>query len=58
MVNEGNTYEIYDAKAIAMLEGLKHALSSPMARVAHEIHICLDNLRVARKSSLINPRRL
>lgn len=36
-----------------MLEGLKQALSSPMTRVANGIHICLDNLGVARKSSLI-----
>ena len=36
-----------------MLEGLKQAFSSPMARVAYRIHICLDNLGVARKSSLI-----
>ena len=49
----GNTYEIYDAETIAMLEGLKQALSSLMARVANGIHICLDNLGVARKSSLI-----
>ena len=27
-----------------MLEGLKQVLSSPRARVAHGIHICLDNL--------------
>ena len=52
-ISLGNTYEIYNAKAIAMLEGLKQALSSPMARVAHGIHICLDNLGVARKSSSI-----
>ena len=52
-ISLGNTYEIYNAKAIAMLEGLKQALSSPMARVAHGIHICLDNLGVARESSSI-----
>ncbi len=32
----GNSIEVYDAEAIAMLEGLKHALKSPMARVAPE----------------------
>lgn len=31
-----------------MLEGLRQALKSPVARVAPGIHICLDNLGVAR----------
>lgn len=52
-ISLGKSYEVYDAEAIAMLEGLKQALSSPMARVASGIHICLDNIRVARMSSLI-----
>ena len=52
-ISLGNTHEIYDAEAIAMLEGLKQALNSPMARVANGVHISLDSLRVARKSSLI-----
>ena len=52
-ISLGNTYEIYEAEAIAILEGLKQALSIPMARVANGIHICLDNLGVARNSSLI-----
>ena len=33
-----------------MLEGLRQALKSPMARVAPGIHICLDNLGVARNA--------
>ena len=52
-ISLGNAYEIYDAEVIAMLEGLKQAFSSPITRVPHGIHICLDNLGVARKSSLI-----
>ena len=49
----GRTNELYDAKVIAMLEGLKQALKSPMARVAPGIHICLDNLGVARNEGYI-----
>ena len=36
-----------------MLDGLKQALKSPMARVAPGIHICLDNLGVARNAGWI-----
>ena len=36
-----------------MLESLKQALKSPMAQVAPEIHICLDNLGVARNAGWI-----
>ncbi len=49
----GRTNEVYDAEVIAMLEGLKQALRSPMARVAPGIHICLDNLGVARNAGYI-----
>ena len=49
-ISLGKTTEVYDAEAIAMLEGLKQALKSPMARVAPGIHICLDNLGVARNA--------
>ena len=45
--------EVYDAEVIAMLEGLKQALESPMARVAPGIHICLENLEVARNTGCI-----
>ena len=47
----GKINEVYDAEAIAMLKGLKQALKSLMAKVAPGIHICLDNLVVARNSS-------
>ena len=47
-ISLGKTNEVYDAEAIAMLEGLRQALKSPMARVAPGIHVCLDNLGVAR----------
>ena len=43
----GDTHEVYDAEAVVLLEGLKEALKSPIARVAPGIHICLDNLSVA-----------
>ncbi len=36
----GNTYEVYYAEAVALLEGLKEALKSPIARVVIGIHIC------------------
>ncbi len=49
-VSLGKSIEVHDAEAIAMLEGLKQALKSPMARVALGIHICLDNLEVARNA--------
>ena len=49
-ISLGKLIEIYDEEAIAMLEGLKQALKSPMARVAPGIHICLDNLGVARNA--------
>ncbi len=38
---------MYDAEAVALLEGLKEALKSSIARVAPGIYICLDNLSVA-----------
>ena len=44
----GINAEVYDAEALAMCGGLEAAISSPMARVASGIHICLDNLSVAR----------
>ena len=44
----GDRHELYGAEAVALLGGLKEALRSPIARVAPEIHICLDSLSVAR----------
>ena len=43
--------EVYEAEVITILEGLEQALKSPMAEVAPRIHICLDNLEVARNAS-------
>ncbi len=43
----GDIYEVYDAEAVALLEGLKEALKSLIARVTLGIHICLDNFSVA-----------
>lgn len=43
----GDMHEVYDAEAVAMLEGLKEALKSSMARAALGIYICLDNLSIA-----------
>lgn len=44
----GINAEVYDTEALAMCGGLEAAISSPMVRVASGIHICLDNLSVAR----------
>ena len=49
----GRTNEIYDAEVIAILEGLKQVLKSPMARVAPGIYICLDNLGMARNAGYV-----
>lgn len=38
---------MYNAEARAILEGLRQALNSLIARLAPRIHICLDNLGVA-----------
>ena len=50
----GKINEVYDAEAIVMLEGLRHALKSLMARVAPGIHIYSDNLGVARNAGEIS----
>lgn len=42
--------KVYNAEAIAMLEGLRRALKSPMTSVASGIHNCLDNLGVIPRS--------
>lgn len=42
--------EVYDAEALAILGGLEAAIASPMARLVPGIHICLDNLSVARNA--------
>ncbi len=46
----GANVEVYDAEALAMLGGLEVAIASPMARLAPEIYICLDNLSVTRNA--------
>ncbi len=52
-ISWGKINEVYDAEVIAMLEGLRQALKSPVARAAPRIHICLDNLGVARNAGRI-----
>ncbi len=52
-ISLGKINEVYDAEVIAMLEGLRQALKSPIAREAPGIHICLDNLGVARNAGRI-----
>lgn len=49
----GDTQEVYDAEVTAVLRGLNAALKSPMARVSLGLHICLDNLSVARNAGLL-----
>lgn len=46
----GVNAEVYDAEALAMLGRLEAAIASPMARLVLGIHICLDNLSVARNA--------
>ncbi len=48
----GDTQQFYDAEVTTMLGGLNAALKSPMARVSLGLHICLDNLSVARNAGL------
>ena len=48
----GDTQEVYDAEARAILGGFDGALKSPMARVSPGLHIRLDNLSVARNAGL------
>lgn len=43
----GNTYKVYDAKVVALLEGLEETVKSLIAWMASGIHICLDNFSVA-----------
>lgn len=49
----GKGVEVYDAEATAIVYGLQAALNSPMAQVAPWIHLCLDNLSVARAAGKI-----
>ena len=46
----GINAEVYDAEALAMLGGLEEAIASPMPRLAPGIHVCLENLSVARNT--------
>ncbi len=46
----GANAEVYNAEALAILRGLEAAIARPMARLAPGIHICLDNLSVARNA--------
>ena len=41
------TAEVFDAEAIAALEGLRAAIANPMSRYATNLTICLDNEEVA-----------
>ena len=43
----GHTAEIYDAKIIGAVEGLRAALANPMAQYATNLTFCLDNEEVA-----------
>ena len=51
-----DTQEVYDAEVTVMLGGLNAALKISMARVSLEIHICLDNLSMARNAGLTSKR--
>lgn len=45
----GANAEVYDAEIIGLCGGLKAALSSPMAGLASGVHICKDNLIIAKE---------
>ncbi len=46
----GTAQEVYDAEVYAMTRGLDAALKAPMAQHASAIHICLDNLSIAKNA--------
>lgn len=43
----GPQLQVFDAEAQAAYQGLLHATKTPTARLAGNIHICLDNIAVA-----------
>ncbi|KAK1837352.1 endonuclease reverse transcriptase, partial [Colletotrichum chrysophilum] len=43
----GSQTEFFDAEAQSALQGLLTAIKSPTARMADNVHVCLDNLAVA-----------
>ena len=45
----GANAEIYDAEIIGLFGGLGAALPSLIAGLASEIHVCTDNLNIAKK---------
>lgn len=46
----GSHAEVYDAEMIGLRGGLEATLSSPMAGLASWVHICTDNLNIAKRS--------
>lgn len=49
----GANAEVYDADIIGLCGGLEAALSSPMAELVAEIHICTDNLNIAKEAGSV-----
>lgn len=47
-ISLGVTHEVYDVEAVALFGGLKEALNSGTCQVVPGIHICFDNLNVAK----------
>ncbi len=45
--------EEYDVEILGLYEGLEAALSSPMAGLASGIHICIDNLNIAKEAGSV-----
>ena len=45
--------KVYDAEIIGLCKGLEASLSSPMAGLASEIHICTDNLNIAKEAGSV-----
>ncbi len=44
-----NNVELYNTTTLAICKGLNAAIFSLIAKIALEIHICLDNLNIAWK---------
>ena len=51
--SRGINREIYDAEIIGLYGGLEAAMSSPMAGLASEIHVCTDNLNIAKEARCV-----
>ena len=49
----GANSEVYDAEIIGLFGGLEAALFGPIAGLASEIHVCTDNLNIAKEAGSV-----